>query len=140
MTKSDVCQFLTRGTKNAHCATCAFIPYAGFSQIQSHIWQMLDTVMCLLQFTQFHCSCIRQLHQASEDIDGVWMGYLTCIVGKIEGIGKFLRTSLKVPHRLPLWDFCVAYAWCRTLLNTNITFIQILASQAERDRFSLTGL
>ena len=37
MTKSDVCQFLTRGTKNAHCATCAFIPYAGFSQIRSHI-------------------------------------------------------------------------------------------------------
>ena len=37
MTKSDVCQFLTRGTKNAHYATCAFIPYAGFSQIRSHI-------------------------------------------------------------------------------------------------------
>ena len=37
MTKSDVCQFLTRGTKNAHCTTCAFIPYAGFSQIRSHI-------------------------------------------------------------------------------------------------------
>ena len=37
MTKSDVCLFLTRGTKNAHCATCAFIPYAGFSQIRSHI-------------------------------------------------------------------------------------------------------
>ena len=28
---------MTRGTKNAHCATCAFIPYAGFSQIRSHI-------------------------------------------------------------------------------------------------------
>ena len=37
MTKSDVCQFLTQGTKNAHCTTCAFIPYAGFSQIRSHI-------------------------------------------------------------------------------------------------------
>ena len=41
MTKSDVCQFLTRGTKNAHCATCAFIPYAGFSQIRSHIAKQL---------------------------------------------------------------------------------------------------
>ena len=37
MTKSEVGQFLTQGTKNAHCATCAFILYVGFSQILSHI-------------------------------------------------------------------------------------------------------
>ena len=35
MTKSEVQQFLTQGTKNAHCTTCAFIPNAGFSQIRS---------------------------------------------------------------------------------------------------------
>ena len=39
MTKSEVRQFFTRGTKNAHCATCAFIPYAGFSRRRS---QMLN--------------------------------------------------------------------------------------------------
>ena len=37
MTKSEVLQLLTRGTENAHCTTCAFIPYAGFSQLRSHI-------------------------------------------------------------------------------------------------------
>ena len=37
MTKSKVGQFFTRGTKNAHYATCAFIPYAGFSRRRSHL-------------------------------------------------------------------------------------------------------
>ena len=45
MTKSDVCQFLTRGTKNAHCATCAFIPYAGFSQIRSHMYMYTEKIL-----------------------------------------------------------------------------------------------
>ena len=39
MTKTRLWLFSTWGTKNAHCATCAFSRHAGFSQIRSHIFQ-----------------------------------------------------------------------------------------------------
>ena len=57
MTKCDVCQFLTRGTKNAHCATCAFIPYAGFSQIRSHISMVLVMLLLCSHREVWCCSC-----------------------------------------------------------------------------------
>ena len=34
---SGIWHFFTSGTKNAHCAICAFGQYAGFSQIRLHI-------------------------------------------------------------------------------------------------------
>ena len=45
MTKTELWQFSTWGTKSAHCATCAFSRHAGFSQIWSHIHSVSFSAM-----------------------------------------------------------------------------------------------
>ena len=79
MTKSDVCQFLTRGTKNAHCVTCVFIPYAGFSQIRSQIVGIQHVhvlVYCILALCM--CTYAKCMHFWVGDGDGEYMHIHVC--------------------------------------------------------------
>ena len=58
MTKSELRQFLNRGTKNAHCANCALILYEGFSQFQS---QMLCMHIVVVYYEYCNLYKCRQL-------------------------------------------------------------------------------
>ena len=96
MTKSDVCQFLTRGTTNTHCATCAFIPYAGFSQIRSHM-SNLSLHHCLHKFKVIiilHIchSSYTNAHVSQVERPLSWNQRVSVLIGTARGIA-YLHSS-----------------------------------------------